>query len=249
MKKTILTLLVLVIATFGFSQKVVDFTSTTANDTLSLQENQVVKLENKTGTGATLLYYNAYGSLASKDVIERAGDTTGAVGASLTFSLDFSAADTLDSITVAGTKITSVSVPFITSDSITADSIAQSINLAAGSYTATRGTGAAITITAPKANAQAFNNQSVITFSRSEATLDAVQGQLSGGVSKGRDVTLSANSDRLFIVQSGIAVSADKVRLLVKRSSGCDVWLEDDQLRVIQSTSGCKTISTALNAK
>lgn len=249
MKNIFLTALVVLISFVGFSQNILDLTSTTAFDTTRVLESEVTKIVNGATSGATVFYYNQYGSYSSKSVIERVGDTTGAVGASLTLTLDFSAADTLDSVSVAGTKITTVAVPFITSDSVTLDSVAQSINLGASVYTATRPTATTLTITAPKANAQSYNGNDVTTFSRSEATLDGSQGALSGGVSKGRNLLESSESDRLFLLQSGTAISADKVRVLIKRSSGCDVWLDDDQVRVINSTSSCKAIEAALNAK
>ena len=223
----------------------IEFTTTTAADTLFVNESQVIKIDNAT-SGSVLQYYNTYGDFATKNVIERAGDTTAAVGASITLTLDFSAADVLDSISVAGAKITTVAVTFATSDSVTLDSVAQSINLGSSSYTATRPTGTTLKITAPKANAQAFNGQSVKTFSANEATLNATQGTLSGGVSKGRDVL--GLDDRLFLLQSGVVMSADHVNVLIKTSSGCTVWTTDGRKRTINSTTDCNTITDRINA-
>lgn len=247
MKKTFLTALIVLIALAGFSQKALELTTTTAFDTTRVLESQITKVVNGATSGSTVFYSNQYGNYSSLNVIERVGDTTGAVGASLTLTLDFSSGDTLDSIRVAGVKITTVAVLFITSDSVTVDSLVQSINLGASVYTASRPVGTSnLVITAPKANAQSYNGNDVTTFSASEATLDGSQGALSGGVSKGRNII--SLSSRLFELQDGTAISADKVRVLIKRTGGCDVWLEDDQVRVINSTSKCKTITTAINA-
>lgn len=247
MKNVFLFAVSLLCALGASAQKVVDFT-TSATDTVWIQEDQIVKVT-KTTAGSNLDYFNEHGDYTSIAVRERSADTANVAS---TVSITFSgSAGAVDSIVINGVEILTDTVGFNTNIATTVGLVEDSIDNNTQSpvnYTAAV-SDSTLTISAPAAFGDTANGYVVTVYVRGGITVTTANPTvMAGGFTVVRNIlTLT---DRVFNIESGAsALNADRVEVIKETATGTSVIFYDGAKKgQIITTDSPSTITTAINA-
>lgn len=185
MKKLFTTLILCALAASMSAQATAYFIKSTApldgsetdNDTIYLQQADIMSVVDNPTSGATIQWQENYVN-KSANVKEQIGDSAWTFAS---FSFTISSNGGLTSLTVAGVATTSGAVPVAGTATLTATAIADSINAHTSSpnYSATSN-GAVVTIT-PAADSTATPNGRAVVVTMAAGTATPNNGILEGG--------------------------------------------------------------------
>lgn len=247
MKNVFLSALALLCAFGGYSQKVVNFT-TSATDTLWVQEQNILRIT-KVTAGSELEYLNKNGDYASAIVRERSADTANVAS---TVVITFAGvAGSVDSIEINGVEVMNGAVAFTSTIAATVALVEDSIdnNTQSPVNFSASNVGAVMTISAPAVFGDTANGYVVTIYTSGGITVTTANPTvMAGGFTVVRNIiTLT---DRVFNIEGGAkALNADRVEAIYNKTGGSSViWYEGSKFRTVETTDNPAVLTTAINA-